>query len=299
MRVFMTGATGYIGSRVARQLHQSGHQVIALTRDDARASTLRSGGYESVVGTLNDVPLLQRLAREADGVIHLAFDPRNDFFDEVRREGAIVDALIDALRETGKLLIATTAAGVLGDTGEHPVSETHPINPEFPAAVRAALETRMRTAAAAGVRSVVIRVPILAYGHGGSQFPPLLIETARRTGKAAYVGEGDNRISTAHVDDIATLYRLALEKAAPGSLYNVTGGEHISMIELAEAVRDRVGEHTTLQSLTREQAAEHWNPFVALLLSLNNVVSADKARTELGWTPQGISLAHDIRSGSY
>jgi len=189
---------------------------------------------------------------------------------------------------------------VLGDTGTVPADDGFAVNPEFPAAVRAEFETLLKEATSDNVRTVVLRLPILLYGHGQSVLLPVLVDTAKRTGVAYYIGKGQNRLSTAHVQDAAELFVLALEKAAAGSIFNVSVGEPVSGVELAKAVCEAVGGDCRVESISFEKAGEVWNPFFALLLSMNNQVFARRAMTELGWQPSGNpTLLNDLARGSY
>ncbi|WP_425147626.1 SDR family oxidoreductase [Deinococcus sp.] len=299
MNIFLTGATGYIGSRVAQRLTQHGHTVTALARTPERAARLQNLGYQTMLGDLTDPASLVTPAQQADGVIHTAFNHATDFFEGVEVERGVMDALLSALRGSGKPLVASNGSGILGDTGTVPVDEHFSLPADWPVAERGQFEQTLQQAANEGVRTSVLRIPILAYGHGESQLVPLLINTARDAGAAYYVGDGDNRLSSAHVDDIADLYLLALERAPGGSIYNVAVGESVAARDLAEAICQLLGGETRAQSVTFERAGEIWNPFLATLLSMNNQLSADKAMQELGWQPKGPSLLDDIAHGSY
>jgi len=299
MKVLLTGATGYIGSGVAEKLRARGHEVTAFVRGEEKKRSVEAQGMDAVIGTLEDPTALVEAAQEVDAVIHTAFDHTSDFFKGVEVEGRALDALLVSLKGSGKTLIGTSAAGVLGDTGETPADEDTSLPDEeaWPVARRGRLESKLIDAAP-DLRTIVLRLPVLVYGHGASQFPPMLIRTAKETGTSYYVGDGTNKLSAAHVDDIADLYVLALEKASPGTLYNVAAGDPVEPRAMAEAVKEAAGVDKT-ESISEEEAGELWNPFVALLLSLNFWLSGDKAERELGWMPKGPSLLDDLRSGSY
>ena len=298
MEVLLTGATGYVGKQVAEKLTASGHNVTGLVRSEDKARDLEAAGMRAVLGDLNTPLTVLEAAKRVDAIIHTAFDHGGDFFDEVEVEQALIDALLTELAGSGKTLVATSAAGILGDTGSVPVSEDAPLPPvtDWPVAKRAALETKLGDAAT-DLRTVVLRLPVLVYGDGGSQFPPMLIQAAKTRGVSYYVGEGSNKISAAHVEDIAELYVLALENAPSGSLYNVAA-EAVKTKELAEAVKEAAEVNAT-ESLSIEQAGKIWNPFTALLLSMNFQMSGEKAKRELGWSPQRISLLDNLTAGSY
>lgn len=296
MNVLLTGATGYVGKQVAEKLTAGGHNVTGLVRSEAKARELGAAGMGAVLGDLSAPLTVLEAAKRVDAVVHTAFDHGGDFFDQVEVEQRFIDTLLAGLG-SGKTLVATSAAGVLGDTGDEPVMEDAPLPPvaDWPVAKRGALETKL--SAADDLRTIVLRLPVLVYGDGGSQFPPMLIQTAKARGVSYYVGEGNNKISAAHVADIAELYVLALENAPSGSLYNVAA-EALKTKELAEAVME-AAEVDATESLSVEQAGEIWNPFTTLLLSVNFQMSGEKAKRQLGWSPQRVSLLEDLTSGSY
>ena len=275
MKILLTGATGYLGSRVAEKLKAKGYEVTAFVRSEEKKRGVKAQGMNAVVGTLENPATLVRAAQEVDAVVHTAFDHGGDFFEGVEVEGRALDALLASLKGSGKTLIATSAAGVLSDTGATPASEDAPLPNEdaWPVAKRGRLEAKLMDAAPE-VRTIVLRQPVFVYGRGGSQFPPLLVRTAKETGASYYVGGGTNKLSAAHVDDIADLYVLALEKAPAGSLNNVAAGDPVEPRAVAEAVREAAGADGT-KSIGQEEAGGLWNPFLALLLSLNFWLSGE------------------------
>lgn len=299
MNVFLTGATGYVGSRVAKRLLSRDDSVTALVRSPEAKRTLTQQGIDAVIGDLAQPELFLPVVRQADAVIHTAFNHSGDFFEQVKVEKSALDAMLKALSGSNKPLIATSGTGVLGDTGRNPVDETFSVNWEFPASVRAQLEVACAEAAKMGVRTCVLRLPILVYGDGQSQFVPTLIQTAKRNGISYYIGNGTNRLSAVHVEDVADLYILALDQASAGSLYNVADNDSVSSRELAEAVAfvsgvDRV------ESTSLEQASQVVHPFTVLLLSMNNAISGAAAKRALGWQPgTHASLLKDLYHGSY
>jgi len=300
MKVFLTGATGYVGARVAKRLKARGHSVVGLVRSEETRQKLRAQGMDAVVGDLAVPESFIEALRSADGVIHTAFNHAGDFFEEVKTEQRAIEAMLDALRGSGKPFVVTNGTGVLGDTGEVPADDSRVVNSEFPAAVRAEFETLLKEATSDNVRTVVLRLPILLYGYGQSVLLPVLVDTAKRTKVSYYIGEGQNRLSTAHVDDVADLFVLALEKAPAGSIFNVSVGEPVSGLELAKAICEAVGSDCQVESISFEKAGEVWNPFFALLLSMNNQVSGHGVVTKLGWQPSGKpTIIDDLTHGSY
>lgn len=299
MNVFLTGATGYIGSHVAERLLRAGHRVVGLARDDAAAAKLRGRGIDPSPGNLREPAGLTRAAASADAVVHTAFDHHAaDYADGVRLERGVIAALAGALAGSGKPLVVTSGTGLLGDTGEVPVAEDHPVNPNFLLAVRAEAERDALRAAEREVRAVVLRFPLFVYGHGGSVFVPWLFAQARAGGVARYIGDGANKSSAVHVQDAADLYLLALAKAPAGSLYHGAAEHGVTARALAEAVA-RAGGYNT-GSVSREEALALWGPKMVAFLSINNQVDSSKAVRELGWKPRAApKLLEDVARGSY
>src|SRR3954469_16063815 len=207
MRIFLTGATGYIGSAVAERLRAAGHELTALARSDASAAKLSAAGIQAVRGDFSDPSSVGPAARAADGTISLAttYDPNID--------GPAIDAILDALAGSTKPFIYTSGIWSHGDTGGKVVDETSPPRPAPLVSWRQAVEGRVLQAASRGIRSIVIR-PAIVYGRGGG-IPAGFAESAQKDGAARYVGTGENRWPFVHVDDLADLYALALEKAPP------------------------------------------------------------------------------------
>jgi len=300
MRYFMTGATGYLGSRIASRLRARGDEVLGLARSPASEQRLIEAGIEPRSGDLAEPSSFLPLLDEVDGVILTAFDHEGDWFAAVEQERAVARAVAAALAGTHKPLVATTATGVVGNTGADPVDESFAGQADFPARPRMAVEDDLKRAAEAGVRTVVIRPAILLHGHGGSQFAPLLVSAARTNGVSGYPAQGTNRIAAAHVDDVADLYLLALDKAPTGAVYNAAGAD-VSTRELAEAASAAVGGVARVASVTPEEATELWGFFPAMLLGIDNRTSGLRAREELGWKPYARtpSILEDLASGSY
>ncbi|WP_437670216.1 NAD-dependent epimerase/dehydratase family protein [Sorangium sp. So ce131] len=285
MRVLITGATGYIGSRVARRLRAKGHAVIAAVRDEASAARLRDMDVpaEPLRASLDDAGILADAARAADAVVHLAFEHRTgDLASAVGQERRVVEALIEALAGTGKCLIGTTATGVVGNTGKVPVGEDHPTEPGHPGAIRREVEGCYVAGAQRGVRTAVIRPSILTHSDAPSSVALRLVSAARKAGAAHHIGSGENQVTCVHVDDLADLYVLALEKAPPGRIYNGAGAN----VATGDVAR-WIGGALTLPvaSASREQAGALWGPFFAMLLALDHRMSNERARAELGWQP--------------
>ena len=283
MRVFVTGATGYVGTAVAEALRAAGHEVVGLARSDDAAARLAGAGCAALRGTLTDADVLARGAREADAVIHLA---ATGGADQAEVDTAAVRALLDALAGSGKPFLYTSGVWVLGPTGDVVADEDAPANPAALVAWRPALEREVVDAAARGIRSVVIR-PGVVYGRGGGT-PGGFIASGRKKGVVRYVGDGRQRWPFVHVDDLAALYVLALDAPA-GTVLNAAGPS-LPVREVAEAAARATGARAEAWPL--EEARARLGPY-ADALALDQQVSAERARA-LGWRPSRPSVLEEL-----
>lgn len=299
MKVLLTGATGYIGAVVAEKLQAAGHSVVGLSRNEAAAEKLRARNVEPFLGDLRDTDKLARAAREADGVVHTAFiHDFSDFEGAVAVERNVIATFVSALSGSGKPFVATSGTGLMGDTGKRIVDDTEIISPKDALAGRAAAEQDILRAAERNIRSMALRLPIFIYGRGGSVFIPILIKDACEAGVARYVEPGDYKYSAVHVDDVAALYVLALEKGKAGSAYHAVSESGITVKAIAEATARLVG--CEAKGMSKEEAIQVWGLSLTTFFSINNQVSSSKAEKELGWKPQiSISMLEDIEHGSY
>ncbi len=296
MRIFLTGATGYIGGSVAAALIAQGHRVSGLVRSASGAAAIAKLGIEPIRGTLDDAAILTDAARAADAVIDTASADHP----------ASTEALLAALAGSGKTLIRTSGSSIVGSRAggelrDDVFAEDTPFTPSPGRATRVALDAKVR--AAAGVSSVVI-CPSLIYGlgrgvHAHSIQVPWLIAVARKYGVARHIGPGSNRWSNVHIDDVVSLYLLALEKAPAGAFYFAENGEN-SMREVCEAISRMLGFGGRTESMTAEQAAAEWGEGAARdSMGSNSRVRAKRARAELGWAPAGPPLLFEIEHGCY
>ncbi len=296
MKVFLTGATGFIGSVVAEKLLAKGHKVLGLARNEAAENKLHEKGIEPFRGDLKNVESLKRGARESDAVIHTAFNfDFSDLDGSLKTEKAAVAAFVDALANTNKPFIVTSGALLLGDTKEAVAGEDFPYDRNSPFYSRAESDESALKALQVGVRSIVLRFP-LVYGRGGSSGMKVMIEPAKAAGAVNYVGDGTNRFSAVHVEDAADLYVLALETDSAKGLYHASA-ETVSMKDLNEAIARLL--ETEAKSVSIEEASIQFGA-MAGLFSINSRLSAEKARRELGWEPNAkTTITDDIENGSY
>jgi nucleoside-diphosphate-sugar epimerase len=281
MKIFVTGATGYIGSVVAERLRDFGHQVLGLARSDASARTLESAGAEVARGDLRNTGAIARAARESDAAIHLAMEYSGE---TAKLDRGAVETILEEYRLTGRPFLYTSGIWVLGDTGGAEADEETPLRPAPLVAWRPAVEQLVLKTQ--GPRGVVIR-PAMVYGRNGG-FVASFIQQAREQGAVRIVGSGGNRWPFVHVEDLADLYVLALNAAA-GSLYFAAAGPSLAVKDVARAAAHGV----PLQSIPLEEARRAMGP-VADALVLDQLISSRKAVRELGWSPKGKPVLEEI-----
>jgi len=289
MRVFVTGATGFIGSAIVAELLRNGHQVLGLTRSDAGAQALADAGAEPHRGNLEDLDSLRRGATQSDGVIHCAFDHDfSNFAANCEKDSRAIAALGAALAGSDRPLLVTSGVG-MGIPGPGLPATEDVFNPEHPNP-RKASELAANAVAADGVNVSVVRLPQVhdTTRHGLIAYA---IAAAREKGVSAFVGDGSNRFSAAHVRDVARLYRLAIERAEPGARYHAVAEEGVAFREIA-AVIGR-GLDVPLASLSPEDAAAHFG-WLGMFVGLDLAASSAQTRTKLGWTPVGPGLLDDL-----
>ena len=300
MRIFITGATGYIGRVVTERAIAEGHAVYGLSRNEAGDAKLRALGATPVHGELTSLDVLRQESSKADAVLQLAYihDWGMDYAEILRIDGAAVDALGEPLRGTGKGLVITSGTAVVDpDPAGGETFEDSPLAQTFVLKDRIHSERHALSLSKEGVRVSAIRLPPYVYGRGGSYFVPMLIEAAAKAGESIYVDDGHLRTSDVHVDDAAALYLLAASKAKAGEVFNGTGSTTVTLRQLAETIGEALKLPT--RSVNREEAEAIWGQFMTAFVQFENRASNRKAVQELGWKPQGVDLLTDIRSGSY
>jgi nucleoside-diphosphate-sugar epimerase len=298
MKIFMTGASGYIGGTVADSLIKAGHAVTGLARAESSAAKLRAHGIEAVRGELSAHTVVRNAARAADAVINCA-DAADPF---------VVAAIVEGLAGSGKAFLHTSGSSVIGDkaAGKSSPRIHHEDTPQEPLPEkiqRVAIDRAVLASAAQGVRSMVL-CPCLIYGQGRGANPdsiqiPNLIRQAVKSGIPRYIGEGANIWSTVHIEDVASAYLLALDAARAGSFYYVENGE-ASFKAIVESIARLLGAKRAPESWSIDEAIAEWGPQAAWFsLGGNSRISAEKARRMLGWKPAGADLFHEIEQGWY
>ncbi|PXV58988.1 Nucleoside-diphosphate-sugar epimerase [Dyella jiangningensis] len=292
MRVFVTGATGFVGSAVVHELLDAGHQVLGMARSDASAEALAATGAQVHRGSLEDLDSLRRGVDEADGVIHTAFiHDFTQFEKSCEVERVALGAIGDALAGSNRPLLVTSGTGLLAPG--RLATEDDANESSFP---RVVSEKTTEALAARGINASVLRLPPTVHGKGDHGFVPILIKLAREKGVSAYVGNGDNRWPAVHRLDAARLYRLALEKAAGGVRYHAVAEQGVSF----RAIATVIGKHLDVPVVSQspEEAAEHFGWF-AHFTQIDNHTSSAKTRAQLGWEPQQVTLLDDLEQGHY
>lgn len=298
MKIFLTGATGYIGGSVGERLMQQGHEVTGLVRTAEGEQELRRRGMRTLHGTLDDAALITQAASAADAVIDTA---------EANHPG-VVDAIAAGVRGSGKFFLHTSGSGIVatdsaGEAVNSVYNEYAVFTPSFPRMVqRAAIDKVVFDCATQGVRSVVVR-PTMIYGGGygvrkESAQVPALIENAKKAGIGLHIGRGENLWSNVHIDDVVDLYLLALEKAPAGALYYAENGEN-ALKEVVAAISRMLGFGGRTRNWSPQEAEAALGLKAHSSFASNSRVRGKRARAELGWKPKGAAILDEIENGHY
>jgi nucleoside-diphosphate-sugar epimerase len=294
MRIFLTGATGFIGSRIVPELLAAGHSVLGMTRSETGAKALADAGAEPHRALLEDPARVAAGAAQADAVIHTAFDHDfSNFVANCEKDRQVIQAMGDALKGSDRPILITSGTGLGAAEHGKPATEdvanfNHP-NP------RAASELTGARLLEAGVNVLVMRLPQVHDTHRQGLVSPYIMN-AKQKGAAAYVGEGLNRWPAAHVTDVARLYRLAIEEGKAGERFHAVDEEGVPARDIATAVG--MGLNAPVMSLTADQAGEHFG-WLAMFMGMDMPASSAWTRQRLGWKPSGPGIIADLRAMDY
>lgn len=294
MKVFLTGATGYIGSAIARALQAANHEVLGLARSTTAEEKLRSRHIQPIRGDLHDAQSLITGAQQADAVIHVA--ATNDV-EIAMLDRQAAETFLLTLEGTGKAFIYTSGTWILGNTGDTIADETSPVNPTPLIAWRAEIEPLVLATRERNVRSIVMR-PALVYGRAGG-LVAMMVQSGLQQGLVQFVGDGQNRWTLIHVDDVARCYVAALDHAPSGSLFIAADDrQFVPLHAIAEAASHAAGVPGQTRSWALTEAQQMMGAFADALV-LDQRVSAAKARQILNWQPQEPSLFEELKGGAY
>lgn len=294
MRIFLTGATGFIGSAIVPELLHAGHQVLGLTRSDAGAQSLIAAGAQMHRGDLEDLESLRRGAAESDGVIHCAFDHDfTNFVANCEKDRRVIEVLGSALVGSDRPLIITSGTGMGSVAPGQPAIEDH-FDPDHPNPRKASEQAGM-SLAERGVNVSVVRLPQVHDPVRQGLITPY-IQLAREKGFLAYVGDGSNRWSAGHISDVARLYRLAFEKHATGSRYHAVGEEGVPVRDIVEVISR--GLNVPVVSISADEAPAYFG-WLSIFAGIDMPASSAKTQERLGWHPNGPGLLADLEQMRY
>jgi nucleoside-diphosphate-sugar epimerase len=295
MRVFVTGATGFIGSAIVQELLGAGHQVLGLARSEASAASLAAAGAEVHLGDLNDLESLRSGAAASDGVIHAGFiHDFSNFVASCATDKLAIETIGATLAGSNRPFVVTSGIGLLAPG--RLATEDHAADPHSAASPRVGSETAALALASQGVRVSLLRLPPSVHGDGDHGFVPMVIGMARQKGVSAYVGEGLNCWPAVHRQDAARLYRLVLEKGTAGARYHGVGEEGIPFRDIARVIGRQL--NMPVVGKSGDEAAGHFGWFLHFA-SINVPASSAQTQQQMGWKPTQIGLIADLETGTY
>lgn len=287
MRVFVTGASGYIGTAVCAAVKKRGHDVVGLARSPESIEKLKAAGVHPVLGSLSDHGVLREMTHDADAVIHCAFEMSGE---GVALEGAALDAMLGAVDTDHEAFIYTSGVWVYGDTGGKTIDETAPLNPIPLVAWRPAMEKKVQDAQRHKLRTIVIR-PGLVYGGTGGLVGMMLGQA--KANQLAIVGNGKNHWQMIRVDALAELYALAIERAPADSIYNGVSNDSAEYGDIVRAAHRMAGGHGNVHTMSVDEARKVMGPF-ADALALDQRISGAKAARELDWNANRPGILEEL-----
>jgi nucleoside-diphosphate-sugar epimerase len=294
MRVFVTGATGFVGSAVVQDLLKAGHEVTGLARSESAVEYLRIAGANAFKGDLDNLDSIREAASLADGVIHTGFN--HDFSkykENCEHDRKVITAMGDVLKGTKKPLVITSAVGILQSNEQSSEADsTYPSDK----APRAATEEAANLAYERGVRISLVRLPPSVHGKGDHGFVPMLIDFARKKGISAYVDGGKNRWSSVHRQDAARLYRLALEANAEFGIYHAVAEDGVYLKDIASVIAEKM--NIPLKDLTKEEALSHFTWF-SYFSQMDGFSSSKVTQEKTLWKPIENSLIEDMKANYF
>jgi nucleoside-diphosphate-sugar epimerase len=295
MRVFVTGASGFVGSAIVNELLTAGHEVLGMVRSEKAAEQLKANGASVLLGNVNDLEIITQGATQCDAVIHTAFN--HDFSQykaSCEADRLVIEAFGAALAGSAKPLVITSGVGLLNYGRLITEDDVLPAGADV--IPRAASEEAAATVAALGVNVYIVRLPPSVHGAGDHGFVPMVINLARSKGQSAYVGEGNNHWPAVHRTDAAVLYRLIVEKQPALKILHPIAEEGVPFREIAEAIGQ--GLHLPVTSKNGDEVTAHFEWF-AHFASIDCPASSQKTREALGWDTKGTGLIEDINTAGY
>lgn len=302
LRMFVTGATGYIGKVFTQQAVSAGYNIYGLSRSEKGDAALQALGATAVRGELTALETLQEQSANADVVVHLAriHDPSAEMEEVLRIEAAALDAIGDGLQGSGRPLLMTSGTGLAAPNaaGEETTEDAPVAQGANPLLKRIRSERHALGLGERNIRVSVVRLPPYVYGRGGGGgFIAVLLQLAATAGESVYIGDGALRTSAVHVDDAVRLYLLAVERGRAGEIYNGAASTTVTLREITEAIGQVL--RVPVRSISLEEAEARWGTFAVVFFNRENRASNQKAVRELGWQPEEAGLIKDITEGGY